>query len=282
MARPHELRRHGPDEADADGRPHGAALRQDRGRQVQVRGRGRQPRRQVRRHGHGRVSGGRLGPRVRARLHAERAGPAAGPGGGQAREGEPARVRGRRPRAVAAAAARLGAEAGRLGRVPARRRGGRGRRAEEGAARRRVRRGAGFGPAADLGGPLPAAGPGRQPADGLQVPLALGRAEAGPGPRRERAVHDPRAARGRRRRRLPAGRRGRAALPRRGHRPEGAAAAARRRPIGKIIVIKILNLFNPKESAASIMLLSIFSKADLNISEVYAPVFNAKAIIAHQ
>ena len=39
-------------------------------------------------------------------------------------------------------------------------------------------------------------------------------------------------------------------------------------PIGRVIVRKIFNLFNPNEFAASIKFLSIFSKPDLNISDV--------------
>ena len=52
--------------------------------------------------------------------------------------------------------------------------------------------------------------------------------------------------------------------------------------IGIWILVKINTLFNPKLLPASIKPGFIVSKADLNISEVYAPVFNENAIIAHQ
>ena len=46
--------------------------------------------------------------------------------------------------------------------------------------------------------------------------------------------------------------------------------------------MKINTLFNPKLLPASITPGFIVWNADLNISEVYAPVFSVKAIIAHQ
>ena len=50
--------------------------------------------------------------------------------------------------------------------------------------------------------------------------------------------------------------------------------------IGILILVKINILFNPKLLPASIIPGFIVSKADLNISEVYAPVFNENAMIA--
>jgi hypothetical protein len=47
-------------------------------------------------------------------------------------------------------------------------------------------------------------------------------------------------------------------------------------------LLKINILVNPKLLPASTIPGFIVSNADLNISEVYAPVFNENAIIAHQ
>ena len=52
--------------------------------------------------------------------------------------------------------------------------------------------------------------------------------------------------------------------------------------IGICILLKINTLFNPKLLPASIIPGYIVSNADLKISEVYAPVFNENAMIAHQ
>ena len=52
--------------------------------------------------------------------------------------------------------------------------------------------------------------------------------------------------------------------------------------IGIWIYVKINILFNPKLLPASIIPGFIVSNADLSISDVYAPVFNENAIIAHQ
>ena len=52
--------------------------------------------------------------------------------------------------------------------------------------------------------------------------------------------------------------------------------------IGNLTLKKIFILFNPKLVAASKTPLLIVSKADLNISEEYAPVFNVNARIAHE
>ena len=52
--------------------------------------------------------------------------------------------------------------------------------------------------------------------------------------------------------------------------------------IGIWTFVKIDILFNPKLLPASIIPGFIVSNADLNISEVYAPVFNENAMIAHQ
>ena len=52
--------------------------------------------------------------------------------------------------------------------------------------------------------------------------------------------------------------------------------------IGSLILKKVLILFKPKLSAASKTPLLIVSKADLKISDEYAPVFNVKARIAHE
>ena len=51
--------------------------------------------------------------------------------------------------------------------------------------------------------------------------------------------------------------------------------------IGNLTLKKIFTLFKPKPVAASTTPLLIVSKADLNISDEYAPVFNVNARIAH-
>ena len=52
--------------------------------------------------------------------------------------------------------------------------------------------------------------------------------------------------------------------------------------IGNLILKNVFILLNPKPSAASTIPLLIVSKADLKISEEYAPVFKVKASIAHE
>ena len=52
--------------------------------------------------------------------------------------------------------------------------------------------------------------------------------------------------------------------------------------MGSLILKKVCSLFKPSPSAASKTPLLIVSKADLNISEEYAPVFNVNARIAHE
>ena len=52
--------------------------------------------------------------------------------------------------------------------------------------------------------------------------------------------------------------------------------------MGSLILKKVLTLFNPKLFAASTIPLLIVSKADLKISDEYAPVFKVKARIAHE
>ena len=52
--------------------------------------------------------------------------------------------------------------------------------------------------------------------------------------------------------------------------------------IGNFTLKKVLNLFKPNPSAASTIPLFIVSKADLKISEEYAPVFRVNARIAHE
>ena len=52
--------------------------------------------------------------------------------------------------------------------------------------------------------------------------------------------------------------------------------------MGNLILKKVFILFKPSPAAASTIPLLIVSKADLKISEEYAPVFNANARIAHE
>ena len=52
--------------------------------------------------------------------------------------------------------------------------------------------------------------------------------------------------------------------------------------ICSLILRKVLILFNPNPFAASTIPLFIVSKADLKISDEYAPVFKVNARIAHE
>jgi hypothetical protein len=52
--------------------------------------------------------------------------------------------------------------------------------------------------------------------------------------------------------------------------------------MGSFTLKKIFTLFNPKPLAASTTPLFTVSKADLKISEEYAPVFKVNAKIAHE
>ena len=52
--------------------------------------------------------------------------------------------------------------------------------------------------------------------------------------------------------------------------------------MGNLILKKVFILFKPNPSAASTIPLLIVSKADLKISEEYAPVFKVNARIAHE